>query len=320
MKRNRAGRRNGPLISWGGLIAGLLVAVLSAPGGVGAQGEEKKQPAQPQELTCKKLTIVDGDGKARVVLDFNDKGGVFRVLNKEQKNIAMIDNDVTGGVFRLFGNNEKRMLIVGGNKDGCQINACDPNGNIRAYLGCDSSHEGYFSLRNKDNKTIAYGGADDDGGLVRIYGHDGKERVFVGVGNKKGDGLLMTYGTDNKRRFWIGSDEEACAITMYSTGGVLQHELRGGKGGAFHSMFTKDGKSLIATVGAANDSGEGILRLNSTQGKTQAYIGSNKNGSGGLILLNTPNDSSRVVIGIDANGVGFGEGRDADNVVRRSFK
>jgi hypothetical protein len=299
-----------------GLIATMVFA-LTAP--TGARAQDDKQPAA-QEITCKKLTIVDAEGKARVVLTVNANGGVVHVLNTKGQKTAVLENDPVGGIARLFGHNEKRLLIMGGNKDGCQINVFDLDGKARAFLGCDAANEGYLTLRNRQDKTTLYCGNDDDGGLLRAYGHDGKERAFFGVGAKGGDGLIMLYGTDGKRRHWIGSDDETSAQMIYGKGGVLQHEIRGGKTGAFHSLMNKEGNAIITTLGSSNDSGEGILRLNSTAGKTQAYLGANKNGTGGLILLNTPQDASRVVIGIDANGVGFGEGRDADNVVRRSMK
>jgi hypothetical protein len=303
----------------GALMLGLVSAMafaMSAPAWGNAQDGEKG----PQELVCKKLTIVNADGKPRMVLTFNEGGGFIKVMNTEGKNIATISGEKFGGAFDLFGPDEKRSFGVGSNKDGCQLNVRDADGQARGYLGVDGAKEGYLSLKNSKGKTTLYCGEDDDGGLVRVFGHDGKERAFFGVGAKQGDGLLMLYGTDNKRRHWIGSDENGPAYLMHTTGGVLQHDLRGGKDGVFHSMLTPDGKSLIATIGAAKNTGEGILRLNTTKGKNVAYLGSNNNGSGGLILLNTPDDSARVVIGIDGNGVGFGEGRDADNVVRRSLK
>jgi len=298
------------------LFASIMVFAAFAPTGTHAQDGEKGA----QEITCKKLTVVDGAGKPRVVLSFDAAGGQIKVFNSTEKNVASIVTEQFGGIFRLFGNDAKKLLIAGGNKDGCQVNVCAPDGNIRGYLGVDSVKEGYVSLRSKDDKTILYAGADDDGGLVRAYGPDGKERAFFGCGNKQGDGIILLYGTDQKRRHWIGSDDAASSHYIYAKDGTLQHEIRGGKTGAYHTMMTKDGKHIIATIGASNDSGEGILRLNTNAGKTTSYFGSNKNGSGGLILLNTPDDSTRVVIGIDGNGVGFGEGRDADNVIRRSFK
>ena len=300
----------------GTLITGLLVFAMAAPAWVIAQDEKK----DAQELTVKKLTVVDAGGKPRVVLSFDKEGGLIRVLNTKDKDIAILDNDAIGGTMRLFGNNEKRLLVIGANKDGCQINACDPEGKIRAYLGVDAAKEGYVSLRNVADKTILICGADDDGGLVRAFGADGKQRAFFGVGAKQGDGLIMLYGVDGKRRHWIGSEDDTTSHIVYGKDAVLQHEIRGGKNGAFHTMMSKDGANIITTVGASTDSGEGILRLNTTGGKSHSYLGSNKNGTGGLLLLNTPQDSSRVVLGIDANGVGFGEGRDADNVIRRSMK
>ncbi|MBI2807242.1 MAG: hypothetical protein HYX68_19845 [Planctomycetes bacterium] len=302
----------------GSLLAGLLIAVLTGPSWVVANQDKK----EVQDVICKRLTIVDNDGKTRVVLGFDAFGGNVKVLNSKDQNIVVLDNDKFGGTLRLFGNNEKRLLVAGGNKDGCQINVFDLEGNIRAYLGCDSVHEGYLALRNKQNRNVIYAGADDDGGLVRVYGHDGKQRAFLGVGPKQGDGLVMLTGADGKRRHWIGSDAGATSHTIYGNNGVLAHDIRGGNSGAYHSFFTKDGRNVVTTIGASNDTGEGILRLNTVTGKTHSYLGANRNGSGGLILLNSPNDAvnSRVVIGVDANGVGFGEGRDSDNVTRRSFK
>ena len=299
------------------LLGGIMAFAMSAPAWGVAQDGEK--PAA-QEITCKKLTVVDAKGKPRVVLAFNDAGGSIELINKSDKKIATIVTDQFGGVVRLFGNDEKRLLIIGGNNDGCQVNACDPDGNIRAFLGVDGAKEGYLSLRNSKDKTTVYVGEDDDGGLVRAYGHDGKVRAFFGVGLKGGDGLIMLHGTDGKRRHLLGSDKDNVYHSLSTDDGIIQHDIRGGKTGAYHSFFAKDGKAIITHVGASNDNGEGLIRLNTAQGKTHSYLGSNKNGTGGLILLNTPDDSSRVVIGIDGNGVGFGEGRDADNVIRRALK
>jgi hypothetical protein len=295
----------------------LTAFAVSAPTWAVAQdGEKKDMP----ELTCKKLTIVDAAGKPRIVLTFDDAGGQIKLLNASDKNVAALMVDKFGGAFQLSGNDEKRMAVIAANKDGGQLVICDPAGNARTFLGLDGAKEGFLSLRNKADKNTLYAGADDDGGLLRIYAHDGKERAYIGVGAKQGDGLIMLYGTDGKRRHWIGSDKDSTSHTIHFEDGVVQQELRASKTGGYHAMFSKDGKNIIAHIGASNDSGDGLIRLNTPNGKTHSYLGSNKNGTGGLLFLNNPNDSTRVVLGIDANGVGFGEGRDGDNVVRRAMK
>ena len=283
------------------LLVGLMLAALTAPAWVLAQGDRPTYP----EIACRKLTVVDANGRPRVVIAFNDAGGSVKVLNAAGQSTAVLENDPVGGLIRLIGNNEKRLFEIGGSKNGCQLNLCDPDGNIRAYLGCDAAREGHLTLRNSQNKTTLQCGTDGDGGLVRAASHDGKDRAFFGVGAKQGDGLIMLFGADGNRRHVIGSDDDAAYHHIYAKDGVLQHQILGGKAGAYHSLWSKDGANVIASIGASNDTGEGIVRLNTTKGKNQAYIGANSNGTGGLILLNTPEDSSRVQIGIDSAKEGF---------------
>ena len=146
-----------------GDMTDLLAFLVSGPSPSAADIAKRllddKQPAA-KELTCSKLTVVDQNGKPRVVLSFNDMGGHVKVLGAKEQSTVVLENDPVGGLIRLFGANEKRLLLIGGNKDGCQVNVCDPDGNIRAYIGermLRLLHADYFASFSWNETNQSFG-------------------------------------------------------------------------------------------------------------------------------------------------------------------
>jgi hypothetical protein len=134
------------------------------------------------------LNLNAPDGKARIILDVDkDARGALELLNNDLKTEAFIGTSAKGW--------------------GGLINLNSPNGTAGVILDIDDQGLGRINLRNKDAKRFLFAGGDQEGGTLSVYGLDGKERVFLGVGDKASGGTMYLLNPDNtKARLLMGVD------------------------------------------------------------------------------------------------------------------
>jgi hypothetical protein len=136
------------------------------------------------------LNLNAPDGKARIILDVDkDQRGALELLNNDQKTEVFIGTSAKGwgGLFNL--------------------NA--PNGTAGVIMDVDDHGFGRMNLRTKDAKRFLFAGGDQEGGTISVYGLDGKERLFLGVGDKSSGGLMYLLNPDNnKARLLLGVDND----------------------------------------------------------------------------------------------------------------
>jgi len=148
------------------------------------------------------------DGRSRIIMDITKEGyGAFEMLNNDQKAEVYIGSSAKGwgGLFNLN----------------------SPSGAASVILDIDETSWGRLNLRDKSAKMFLYAGADADGGALRAFAHDGKERAFFGVGDKQSGGLIYLLNPDNaKARMVIGVDESGVGYAEgRDEGGVTKRAL-----------------------------------------------------------------------------------------------
>ena len=180
----------------------------------------------------------------------------------------------------------------------------DDKGVVRVQLSYDK-FGGIVQVNNTEGKKVATLEADGDGGFVSLLGHDGKERAFVGVGDKQSGGLI--YLKDNQ-----GKNRANFLVYQDGNGGLTFRNAQG-KQEAFFGVSAKglgglvnlngpDGKSRL--ILDTDKDGHGAVEMINNDDKTEIFLGSSAKGMGGLININGPNGTAGVILDIDDKGIG----------------
>lgn len=184
------------------------------------------------------------------------------------------------------------------------LKVVDDAGKVRVLLGFDK-FGGIVRVHNADGKPVATTEADGDGGFLSILAHDGKERSFVGVGDKQAGGLIYLKDPEGKTR---------TTYLVYKDGnGGLNFRNAQNKQEAFFGVSAKGFGGLVNLNGAdgktrvildSDKDGRGALELINAEDKTEIFLGSSNKGWGGLLNINAPNGTAGIILDIDDKGTG----------------
>lgn len=158
------------------------------------------------------LSVLGHDGKERAFVGVGDKlaGGLFYLKNHQGKTRAtyLVSKD-GNGALELINSDDKVEIFLGSSSQsrGGLVHINAPAGTASIILDIDERGMGRLNLRTKDGKRVAYAGGDEEGGTFQLYGHDGKQRAFLGVGEKQTGGVLYLLNPDNNNpRIVLGVD------------------------------------------------------------------------------------------------------------------
>lgn len=158
-------------------------------------------------------------------------GGLVNLNGADGKTRVILDSDKDGrGALELLNGDDKTEIFLGSSAKGwgglLNINA--PNGTAGLILDIDDKGMGRMNLRTKDAKRLAFAGADEEGGTFQVYGHDGKQRLFMGVGDKQTGGVVYVLNPDNnKARVAIGVDDNGVGYAEgRDVNGVTKRAMR----------------------------------------------------------------------------------------------
>jgi hypothetical protein len=147
---------------------GIAAIVAIVPGGAVKAGDDDRAH---DEIKARKLSIVDGDGKARAVLEHEkgstaltilDKGGTKRVVLDDKGWITIFD---PVGVRRasfgdlgyyLYGEDGKQRVGISMSSNSAALAFEGPDGELRAFLGESPDHAGSLLLMDKDGKQSTF--------------------------------------------------------------------------------------------------------------------------------------------------------------------
>jgi hypothetical protein len=180
----------------------------------------------------------------------------------------------------------------------------DDRGAIRLHL-TSNAFGGVIHVHDADGKPVAAIETDKDGGFVSILGHDGKERAFVGVGDKQSGGLIYLKDVQGKNR---------ATLLVYpdGSGGLTFRNVQGKQeaffGASAHNygglvnLNGPDGKTRL--ILECDKEGRGALEVVNADDKTEVFLGSSAKGWGGLVNVNAPSGVAGVILDVDDKGKG----------------
>ena len=157
----------------------LLLALMNHP----AVAQNAKQVASFDEITCKRLNIVDDSGRIYAVLEKQDIGdsgiyNVIQILNPLGTRVCSLGGDLNGGVLSIH------------NRTGLSL--------VDIAIG-DSDNEGFVKVIGKDGKSLSQLSIDKYGGVLAIINKSGQNCILASIGDM-GGGIVTTrdkhgYGT-----------------------------------------------------------------------------------------------------------------------------
>lgn len=184
------------------------------------------------------------------------------------------------------------------------LKVVDDKGKVRLQLAYNQTG-GVIHLNNADGKTVAALEADKDGGFVSVLGHDGKERAFVGVGDKQGGGLIYLKDNQGKNRANLLVYQDGNGGLLFRNADGRQEAFYGvsAKGlGGLINLNSPDGKSRV--ILDCDKEGRGALEMINGDDKSEIFLGSSGKGWGGLLNINAPNGTAGIILDIDDQGMG----------------
>lgn len=220
-------------------LAGYMLAILTT-GGLTPQNATAQPDTQViDEIICKRLRVVDADGKPSVVVQssFND-GGRIRIYNKQRdvgvgigsdtiylqningKESIAISAHVIGGHIRVRNNKGNVAIDIAGFDTGGEIGIYNETKNTIARLGVAESQGGLLTIYNEAGKLGSEISADAFGGAFRLYNE--KEKIGVNIYTLVGS-ILSMYNEAGKSVVSIGADDNGNGVIQSYKGGWRTH-------------------------------------------------------------------------------------------------
>src|SRR5262249_4251877 len=148
--------------------------------------------------------------------------------------------------------------------------------------------------------------SDVGGGIIGVFSPESKRLVSIG-GGKEG-GLVRVNGHDEKERgmLWCTASGKSGLGTLFAGNTKPTVPLGSGPLGGFLTLNALDGKNRTG-LGVNKEGGYGIFF--GKDAKTRLYLGANLLTGHGMVNVLGNDSQPRVVIGVDQNGIGSVEGR-----------
>ena len=184
------------------------------------------------------------------------------------------------------------------------LKVVDETGKVRVMLSFDK-FGGIVRVNNAEGKAVATTESDADGGYLSILAHDGKERSFVGVGDKQAGGLIYLKDPNGKTRTSYLVYKDGNGGVNFRNAQDKQEAFFGvsAKGfGGLVNLNAADGKTRV--ILDSDKDGRGALELINADDKTEIFLGSSNKGWGGLLNINAPNGTAGIIFDIDDKGTG----------------
>lgn len=177
--------------------------------------------------------VVDSKGKALLeVLTTDAGGGGLRVLNANQKTVAVLGATEAGGTIDVF--NSKGIMVAG--------------------LGASQKGEGHIGTYNQDGVALVDIFRTPEGGAIDIAKKDGKTVLELHSGE---DGAVMEMlNADDDLAVALTSEARGGRMTMFNKGGSRAVVLAAM--GDLSTIAAIDRQSKARAVLGVNDSGGSV--------------------------------------------------------------
>ena len=269
-------------------LAGYFLATLGA-GGFNPQNATAQDSTKQviDEITCRKLKIVNDQGNTVVSLEPVVNGGSLSIYNDAGKIIADAGASFDG------------RNLSSGDEIVCQkLRVVNPDGKTIAILGESlTGSGGYLHINNIDNKLVAGIGVNhSNSGFLSIYNKNGNSILSE---DENGNGALSIFNKVSGSRMGLDFDKNGDGrmfITNNSGKVVSALAVRDGNGGL--AILNKAGKPVMGW--AINKNGDGRMFIGNKSGKPVVSLGA-FDGDGGLAILNKAGKGV-AVLGVEDDG------------------
>ena len=200
-----------------------------------AVAQNTKQVASFDEITCKRLNIVDDSGRTYAVLKKNDVNeGIYdmiQIFNSSGTPVCSLGGSSAGGLIAVFDEDSKSGAGLEIGKYGGEIKAHGKDGKSSSELGI-TKYGGVVIADGKDGKSFSQLGIDKHGPVVTAQGKDGKSASLLGV-NEYG-GVVIAQGKNGGLLVIFNNGGQNCFqadITDIGDGGIRTRDKHGDRTG-----------------------------------------------------------------------------------------
>ena len=196
-------------------IIGYILASLG--GDVDAQSEgDKSEPTVVDEIVCRKLKVVDVDGKTGITMGAHQGagymsiyypsnklgisigaflpsgGGYMSIYHPSGKPGIRIQTGSDGGSIIVYHQNGGPGVSIRTDSNGGYMNVSHASGKKAITIGIgDTSKEGFVQVQRKDQNGLIQLGANEYGGTMAIFNKGGENVLQASVGDM-GGGIIIT--------------------------------------------------------------------------------------------------------------------------------
>ncbi len=224
------------------------------------------------EIECTKLTVVDANGKPRVLIATDIIGSDY---SADTIRVRVIGHGLGAFVSTHGMDGKTGAALAVSHLIGGAVTVYDYDGILAAELKGEKYRRG-VRVYGENGKRAAELLAIENLGIVETYGKDGKP--MVGLGTGKHGGTVVAYGTDGESIARLGILEHGGTVAALGKDGNLGAVLSLDEHGGSVNAYGKDGKSE-AWVGIREHGGFVQVR---GKGEGAAAMGVNEYGNGAV--------------------------------------
>jgi hypothetical protein len=199
------------------LVACVALGV-AAPRAQGGQEPAGHAPLQMgQDLVCKSLKIVDGQGVAMLQLQSDKDGGMIVVNGADGKKRFFTAVENNAGFTDWYDPAGMRRATVFIGEAGSELRLTDKQEHPIATLQAMEAG-GFAALNGPDGRNRFAAGVDNGGGYVDIFDPLGTRRATMYL-NDKNSAQVKLIGADKVARFLLSGEAEGGQATSYNVEG-----------------------------------------------------------------------------------------------------
>lgn len=263
-----------------GIVAGWLARPLVDSSVAQAQQDKG------QDLVVRSLKIVDEQGRSRVVLSYDNFGGIVNVLSPEGKILVAAEGDKEGGFVRVAGLDgvSRVFLAVDERENAGFISIRSPKSKKwQAVLSADS-RGGRLNLYNLTSDAPAaslWTDESDTGGQLLLYDKAGAMRGDLRV-HKLGGYLNLLGSKNDKSHVYLGTGNYDLGgiLLLRDTAGKVRAEIGEGKHGGYMFLYGNREDRPHVSMATSEDQRGGYVQIHNNAGQVKLGLGIDAGGNG----------------------------------------
>ncbi|MBY0274678.1 hypothetical protein K2Z84_05000 [Candidatus Binatia bacterium] len=175
-------------------LTGALVACLIGLLTMGAGGSDLVQ--------ARRIEVVDGSGKALLVLEARDGRGVLELQSEMGQRAGMLTTTPDGGAFGIYDERGHEVVTLGAAGDGGLVETTTAGGKTLVQLGAGAAGGGALSTFAATGKRLVEIGATADGeGTVATFDARGAPLLALAAGDH-GSARIVAYQGVKQQAVW----------------------------------------------------------------------------------------------------------------------